>query len=230
VTTTTSTIPAHAPSGTRRVLLILFGTLAVIAAVLLLAVGGIAAWAVGERDASGYLNSDTNAFSSAGHALVSENLDLNDVPRWVGDHFATVRIEAASTQPVFIGIARTSDVERYLDGVHYERVTDFETDPFAAEYDRVDGAREPALPASQGFWRVQAAPGTQSITWPIEDGDWSVVAMNADGSQTVAVNARFGARIDALGWITAVSLTAGGLVLLTGAGLIYLAARRSRNG
>jgi hypothetical protein len=233
-TTTSPSIPvqnARRPFGAKRVVLIVSGSLALLIAAALLAVGGVAAVAAGERDEAGYLSSDTYAFSSTGHALSSENLDLKDVPGWFGDNFATMRVEATSAGPVFIGIGRTIDVERYLAGVPYDRVTDFDTDPFNADYQRVDGTREPVRPASQSFWRVQASgSGTQTISWALEDGDWSAVAMNADGSRTVSVDARFGAKVDALGWITAVALAAGGLVLLIGGGLIYLGARRPRHG
>jgi hypothetical protein len=230
MTTTTSTMPAREPFATPRILLLVFGGLVLLASIALIAVGGVSAWALGERDGAGYLNTSTHTFSSGERAIVSDNLDLDDTPRWVGDHLATVRIEARSTEPVFVGIARTNDVERYLAGVGHDRVTDFDTDPFVADYESVAGTREPASPAGQDFWRVQASgSGSQTIAWPLEDGDWSVVAMNADGSRDVEVDARFGARIDALGWIAAAFLAAGGLVLLGGATLVYFGARSPRH-
>jgi hypothetical protein len=228
--TATTTLPARPPFGTARVLLVVLGSLTILASLAVLAVGGLAARGLGERDGAGYFNTGTHAFGTTGYAVASNNLDLDGVPRSVGDYLATLRVEATSTEPVFVGIARTTDVARYLAGVPHARVTDFETDPFVPEYARVAGTGEPAPPAAQGFWRAQASgPGTQTLEWPLEDGDWSVVAMNADGSRAVAVDARFGARIDALGWIVAVALAAGGLVLLGGATLVYLGARSPRH-
>ena len=229
MTTTTASLPAHQPFGARRLLLIVSGSLAVLLAVALLAVGAVAGVALGERDSTGYLNTDTHAFAGSGHALVTENLDVSDTPGWFGD-FATVRIEATATEPVFVGIARTADVERYLAGVAHDRVADVDTDPFAPEYEAVGGTRTPQPPASLGFWRVQASgSGTQTISWPLEDGDWSAVAMNADGSGPVAVDARFGAKIGALGWLVFGFLTAGGLALAGGIALVYFGARRPRH-
>ncbi len=57
-------------------------------------------------------------------------------------------------------------------------------------------------------------------------GTWSVVAMNADASRPVAVEASFGAKLSFLGWIAAGLFAGGGILLLGGGDLIYLSARR----
>jgi hypothetical protein len=226
---TATTLPAPVRAGRPRTALLASGIATLVVALVLLGAGGVAAAALGERDASGFFTGDAHAFSGSGRALVSDDLDLDDLPSWVGDNLATIRIEAASTGPAFLGIARSSDVDRYLAGVAHDRVTDVETDPFAAEYERVDGTRTPVPPASRGFWRVRdSGPGTVSVTWPLEAGDWTVVAMNADGSPGVDVDARFGVEVGALGWIAGIGLAGGGLALLGGATLVFLAARRNR--
>jgi hypothetical protein len=93
----------------------------------------------------------------------------------------------------------------------------------------VEGNAQPAPPAEQDFWRVEASgTGTQTITWPLEKGEWSAVAMNADGSRDVTVQARFGARVSALVWVAIAFLVVGGLVLVGGAALVYMGARRRR--
>jgi hypothetical protein len=221
--------PASRPVGTKRVLLIVGGSVALLLALACFAVGGVAVWVLSERDASGYLTTDSHRFSSGGYAIASENLDFSDTPRWLGERFATVRIEASAARPVFVGIGPTSAVEPYLAGVQRSEITDVDADPFSVEYRRIPGGREPASPASQGFWRVESSgSGTQAIDWPVEDGDWSVVAMNADGSRSVALEASFGAKVSALGWLAFGFLTAGAIALLGGAALIYLGARKPR--
>jgi len=233
MTTATTPVSAERPSepfGVKRVLLLVFGSIVVLIALAFLAGGGAGMWALGERDSTGYFTSGTHELASSGYAISSENLDVDgDVPGWFGDRFATARIEASSSQPVFIGIAPTSDVERYLSGASYDQVKDFEVDPFSVSYRGVDGTTEPAPPVDQDFWRVKATgPGTQTISWPLEKGDWSVVAMNADGSRDVTVEARFGAKISSLVWVAIAFLIAGALILVGGATLIYLGARRRR--
>jgi hypothetical protein len=68
--------------------------------------------------------------------------------------------------------------------------------------------------------------GTQTLTWKVHDGDWSVVLMNADGSRGVAADIDLGAKLSFLLWV-AIGLLIGG-VLVTGGStaLIVLAARR----
>jgi hypothetical protein len=216
---------------TRRVLMLAFGGIAVLVALALLAGGGVAVWGLGQRDAAGYFTSATHRISTPSYALATESLDVDaDAPSWVfGDRFATARVQARSTQPVFIGIGRTNAVERYLAGVQHDQITDVDTDPFRIKSHRLTGDARPMAPASQGFWRMQASgPGTRTITWPLEKGHWSAVVMNADGSRGVAIDARIGARVPFVRWIAIGLLATGGLVLLFGGALIYLGARRPR--
>jgi hypothetical protein len=66
------------------------------------------------------------------------------------------------------------------------------------------------------------------VSWEIEDGDWSVVLMRAEGSRGVQADLSVGARLPDLAWV-GIGLVGAGVVLLgVGAGLIYLAVRRPR--
>jgi hypothetical protein len=217
--------------GGGRVLLLVVGSIGILLALALLAGGGVAVWALGQRDDDGYFTSETHRLSTSSYALATQSLDVNsDAPSWVfGHRFATVRIQAGSTRPVFIGIGRARDIERYLANVRHDQITDVNTDPFSVSTRHLSGPAQPRAPASQRIWRVQASgPGRQTITWPVEAGDWSAVAMNADGSSGVSVDARFGARVPALRWVTIGLLVVGGLLLLLGAALFYLGARTPR--
>jgi hypothetical protein len=214
-------------SGTKRTLLLIFGSLAVLVALALLAGGGAAVWGLSKRDSSGYFTTGSHHLATSSYALASDSLDIGPhAPGWFDD-FARVRIQASSGRPVFIGIGRASDVRRYLARVHHAQITDFDTDPFRVTAHSVPGTATPALPRSQRFWRVQASgPGMQTISWPLEKGTWSAVAMNADGSRNVYIAIRIGARVTALRWI-AIGFLAGGVILLVaGAGLIYIGARK----
>jgi hypothetical protein len=222
-----TTVPRRS-FGTKRVLLLVFGSLTVLVALCLLAAAGAGVWALGERDSSGYFTTGEHRLSTPAYALASENLDVDsDVPDWFGDHFATVRIQASATKPVFVGIAHTSDIDRYLSGVAHDEITDIDADPFKFESRHIEGSAKPGAPDRESFWRVQASGrGTQTITWPLEQGDWSALAMNADVSRGVAVDARFGVHVSALGWLTAGLFVLAGLILLGGATLLYFGARR----
>jgi hypothetical protein len=230
--TTTVDQPA-APSrqpGAARVFLLVAGGLAALVALALLAAGGAAIWGLTKRDGSGYFSTGTARISTPAYAFASDTLDMGpDAPRWFGDSFATIRIQATSKQPIFVGIGRASDVERYLGRVRHQEITDLDTDPFRFTSHSAAGSSRPAPPASQGFWRVHASgPGTQTIKWPLEKGGWSAVVMNADGSPRVSAAVRLGARVSALHWIVIGGLAAGALMLLLGGGLIYLATASRR--
>jgi hypothetical protein len=148
----------------------------------------------------------------------------------LGHRFATVRVDATSSRPVFVGIGPSAAVERYLAGVGHTLVTDVDTDPFRLTTQAAGGDRRPQPPAQQRFWRAQASgPGTQSLRWPLEAGNWSAVVMNADGTRRVAAQARVGAKVPAASGITTGLLIAGGLVLAASGGLLYIGARRRRS-
>jgi hypothetical protein len=136
-----------------------------------------------------------------------------------------IRAERPAGQPVFVGIARNEDLDAYLEHVRTAEVTDL--DP--PEYDVRPGGAPRGRPGAETFWVASAeGRGRQAADWDVEGGHWSVVAMNADGSSGVVVDADVGAKV---GWLVAAGIggLAGGLLLsAAGAALILLAARRSR--
>ena len=137
----------------------------------------------------------------------------------------TVRIETESELPVFVGIADEADAETYLGDVRRAVVTDVGDPDYAI---RRGGAPE-SPPGMQTFW-VASTTGTgkQVLDWDVEDGDWVIVAMNADGSAGVTTELRVGAEVDPLIWIALGVLLAGVLVGVGAAALIYVGSRRRR--
>jgi hypothetical protein len=111
--------------------------------------------------------------------------------------------------------------------VPYTTVDDVEVSPFEADYTRHAGNRHPASPEHAGIWAASSeGSGRQAIDWEIDDGDWSVVVMNADGSLGVDADIRAGASLpflDELGWS---AIGSGAFALIIGLGLIALAVRR----
>jgi hypothetical protein len=217
----------------KSIALVVSGALASILAAGLLAIGGLALWGDSQKDSDGYLSTDTHQFETGTRALATENLDvdLGDAdpiaePKDLGK--ARVQVESrGDDKPVFVGIARTSDVEDYLAGVSHSTLTDVNTSPFEAEYDDHAGNRHPVAPADSNIWAAsEQGSGKQTLNWEIEDGDWSVVVMNADGSAGVDADISTGAELPfltALGW-TAVG--SGGFVLLVGVALLVIGIRR----
>ena len=217
-----------------RIALTITGAIASLLAVALLAGGALALWGDAQKDDDGYLRTDTERFHAGTRALATENLDvdLGDAD-WLAqsDDLGKIKVQAESRdgKPLFVGIARTSDVEDYLAGVPYTTVDDVEASPFEADYSRHAGNRHPVAPEHAGIWEESSqGTGRQSIDWEIDDGDWSIVVMNADGSLGVAADVDAGANIpflDELGWS---AIGSGAFALVIGIGLIALAVRRPR--
>jgi hypothetical protein len=217
-----------------RIALTITGAIASLIAIALVAGGGLALWGDSLKDDDGYLKTDTERFSADTRALATDNLDvdLGDADFIAqSDDLGKIKVTAQSRdgKPVFVGIARTSDVERYLADVPYTTVNDIDTTPFRADYERHAGNRHPVSPEHAGIWQA-SSQGTekQSIDWQIDDGDYSVVVMNADGSLGVDADVSAGANIpflDELGWS---AIGSGAFALILGIGLIALAVRRPR--
>jgi hypothetical protein len=217
-----------------RIALVVTGAVAALISTALI-VGGLAAlWGDSQKDSDGYLTTDTQRFEAGGRALATENLDidLGDVD-WIAETNdlgkLKVTAESRDERPLFVGLARTSDVEEYLAGVPHSTVDDVETSPFGADYTRHAGNRHPVAPEHAGIWAASSeGAGEQSIDWEIEDGDWSVVVMNADGSLGVDADISAGANVpylDELGWS---AIGSGAFALVLGVGLIALGVRRPR--
>ncbi|HEY7630422.1 MAG TPA: hypothetical protein VH817_06975 [Thermoleophilaceae bacterium] len=214
--------PPAKPEGGTRVVPIIFGGLALFVALVLLAGGGLGLWALGERDDEGYFTTHTHQFATPTFAAATSSLDISDAPGWVADGIGTVRIRASSTQPIFVGIGRSSDVDKYLARVPHSEITDFDADPFKVKSHLVPGAGRPAPPASQRFWVAQTSgSGTQTVNWKIESGTWSAVAMNADATRNVAFIFQAGAKVPSLKWVVIGVLVAGVLLLGLGIFLMY---------
>jgi hypothetical protein len=174
---------------------------ALIAVALLL--GGLALIAVDAfaRDDDGFLTTSNEPLESTGYAISTDQIDLGTDPGGPtpDDLLGNVRVtvEGRGSEPVFVGIAETADVDRYLDGVAQSRLTDF--DHNTARYDEVDGEAPARAPGAERIWVAQSeGSGQQRVEWDPESGVWSAVIMNADASRGVAVEADAGVE---LGWL-----------------------------
>jgi hypothetical protein len=218
-----------------KIALVVTGALASLFAVGLLAIGGLAFVGESEKDSDGYLSTDTHQFEAGSRALATENLDVDlgagnsvlDTPD-LGN--VRLQVESRDDKPVFVGIASTSDVEKYLQGVSHTTLTDVDTSPFEASYNDHAGDRSPVAPADSQIWVAsEHGSGKQTLNWEIEDGDYSVVVMNADGSAGVDADVSTGADVpflDEIGWS---AVGSGSFVLIIGIAMIVIGTRRPRN-
>jgi len=217
--------------GRRRVVRLVFGSLGLLVALAL--IGGAIAGIFGlenNRDATGYFVTHTHHYQTSSYALSTESLNVGSVTGTLETSLLRLRITATSNdaaKPVFIGIARTEDVARYLARVQHDELRDINFDPFKVDYRRIGTGAPRALPSTQGFWQTRASgTGTQTISWPVKKGQWSAVVMNADGSRNVSVNAQLAARLTGAWWFVAAFIALGTLSLAGGIALVRSGARK----
>ncbi len=217
-----------------KVVLLVLGGLSAFVGLVVAGGGGTVVWVhATQRDGTGYYTTPTHRFETPTYALTSEHLDLGADVRgeWaLLDDIGTARIRArsASEGPVFVGIARTDDVDRFLAASAHDELIDVEVDPFRAEYRRRAGEVPPAPPTDQGIWVASASgPGRQTVTWDVEGGEWAVVVMNADTRPGVSADVSVGIRTGLLLPI-GLGLVFGGLVALAVGATLMVAALRGR--
>lgn len=177
-----------------------------------------------------FYTSDRTTLETSGHALSIEDVDLDGLHGdWLlGD----VRLRVASTDrdvPIFVGIAGTKDAEEYLGGVAHSTVDEI-SDPGTRYTDHPGGAPS-VRPADADIWVAQSTGSeNQDVTWSPQDGSWTVVVMNADGSGDVRVTGDVGATLPLIG-STIRGLEIGGLVAgIVGLGMVgWLGFRLARD-
>jgi len=221
-------IPARRSRQRGGVALLVIGCLMLLVGLGLLSGGGVLLWADRtQRDAQGYIDTGSERLQTSGYALVSRDLAV-DVPGWlVGpDRLGRIQVSvtAPSGQDVFVGIAPRGTVDGYLAGVARDEVSNWtNTHP---GYTFRSGGAPATTPGSQPFWAAKASgPGTQTLTWVVLGGTWSVVAMNADASPGVVVDAAAGATAPFLLAVSSGLLAAGFVIAAVALLLVVLGAR-----
>jgi hypothetical protein len=209
---------------------ILIATLSGLIAFALLVSGAAVLWVeLTQRDAEGFYTSREVPITAGGRAIVVDDVHLDHLgvgwPQQVGGRalrdLVTVRVTArdADGGAVFVGIAAQDRAEGYLRGVAQDRVRDFELSSSRIDTLAEPGTVVPAPPGEQPFWVAsQQGTGPQTLTWPAEEGRWSLIVMNPDGGPGVATVASAGASIGLLTPIAVAMLVVGGLFLLLAVG------------
>ena len=190
----------------------------------LLGGGGTVLWADLALRHDGYVTTGTTTYSTTGYALASERVSLG----WglllnglAGD--VRLRVTAVTTgTPVFAAIGPADRVAAYLAGTAYATVTGTRAGDLTVH----DGAGRPAPPRTAGIWVAQVAgTGTQVLRWTAQDGDWTAVAMNPDGSAGVTVRADAGVSAPGLTRLAAGLIAAGIVLGALSAALIWVPVR-----
>ena len=209
---------------------VVFGSLFTLSSVGLLAAGGVALWADQTQREGGFVTSPALEFDSNSYAIVTDAIEIYaEGPDWVLPEaiLGDARLRVTGDDELFVGVARTRDVQRYLADVSYAVLPGMI---------RRDGHALPARsggapieePGAKDFWIASdEGSGTRTITWATRNGSWSMVVMNADASRGVAFEGDVGAEAPILGGIAIGLLVVGGVLLLIGIVLIGAAIARA---
>jgi Domain of unknown function (DUF4389) len=222
IETTRPTTAHRSHWSTGRIGLLVVGTIVGLAALASLA-GGVVSVVLDQtqRDSSGYLMTDSSLYATPTYAFVSDDYRAGTAHDWFAARtmLGTVRIRTTSSEPVFVGIARASDVETYLTGVRREEATRF--DVRRSDFVVRNGTAPSSLPTAKDFWVAHTiGSGTQVLSWKPSDGRYRIVVMRPDASPGVTASVGVGAKFPNLLAIGA-GLVTGALILflLSGAGI-----------
>src|SRR5262245_49781122 len=178
---------------TKKVVLIVLGAVALVVGLGAVMAGGVLAAFIGSDDA---LRSGAHQVGTSTAALVSPTERVSHAnPLRSGIGAVTITMTAHSSgRPVFLGVARAEDVDRYLNQVAFDEVTDFDLSPYRVQTVRHEGFREPEPPTQQSFW-VATATGTDAhLQWRVTEGDYRLVVLNANPAPGVSAAAEFGVK------------------------------------
>jgi hypothetical protein len=217
-----------------KIVLLVFGAIFILISIGMIAGGGTLVWADQTfKDSEGFLTTDTIRLESGGYAITTQPADLNfrGWGPWGWNDFATVKVEGSnnnSAKQIFIGIADEADVSDYLSSVNYDEISEFRIHPYEITYRNHPGSAVPEAPTAQTFWEASAyGSGTRTLEWELQEGNWVLVLMNADGSADIDLSGVVGIKIP---WIFGVGLglLLGGIVLLIIAIVMIVLATRRR--
>ncbi len=225
--------PAVRPDGSARLRRTLGAIAAVMGVVLALLGGGAVALQLAATDSDGYFTSDETRLTTGTYALTSDDVEVDSLAGLSDGLAGTVRVAARphGDKPLFVGIARRRDVERYLGGVARARVTEgtaFEGG--VPRYSERRGGAPLVAPAERDFWAASTqGAGARSVDWTVTSGRWAVVVMNADGSRDVRADVRAGAKLP---WLLGTGIGVGvlGFVLVGVGGAMLGTGARGRRG
>ena len=214
----------------RQAIPVILGIICLAVATMLLLVAATL-WTVKKAlpDDEGFFTAPIASCQVDSYAIASEPIRLDlDGPQSVtpeavlGDGKVTATSRDGS--PIFIGLADSRSVEVYLGDTARStlQIDDDDADGDLRPVCRTVGGQSPSTtPTSLSIWTTYATgPGPQTITWPFEDGDWTVVIMNLDASPGLDVAVDAGATFPGIGAVLWAIVVSGGVFLLLGVGLL----------
>jgi hypothetical protein len=178
------------------------------------------------------VSSGEHVISTSTSAVVADLGHIDDIQGFevlTGSPTLHITADNVSEEGVFVGVGPKAEVDRYLDGVAIEEVRDLDLSPFYLDTIRGEGSAIAQAPGEQDFWAAAAeSSNTAELAWQIEEGDYEIVVMNADGSAGVLTSASVGASLPTSTGLWILVLTIGVLIMAGGGALIYAGVRQGK--
>jgi hypothetical protein len=220
--------PAPQPTRRRR------GTAAIVIGAVIAGTGFLTAASgaalLGLFGAGQVVSSGEHPISTSTSALVTDLGQIEGINGFdilTGSPTLHISAESIGENGVFVGVGPTEQVERYLEGVATDTVTDLDLAPFRIDTVRTDGTVIAQPPAEQSFWVASSESSVEAqVTWQIEDGRYEIVVMNADGTPGVLTSGEIGASLPSSSAIWVLVLSIGVLLMIGGGILIVVGIRQ----
>ncbi|TCO38657.1 hypothetical protein EV646_12032 [Kribbella antiqua] len=163
-----------------------------------------------------------NTVTTDNQQLTSKGLAVITAPDLLDRHGPILHVTATGDRPVFVGVGQDLDVSDYLAGSAHTRLIRFDMPARFDTQDMRGGDAKLTPPGDLDWWVAQSVgSGKQSVAWPIQDGRYDVVVMNADGTPAVDAQVRFGVEVHRLFGICLLVFGAGILLLTIGLMLTF---------
>jgi hypothetical protein len=211
----------------RRVTGLLVGLVLVLVSLGLIGAGAFAAIAGSDGT---YVDLGAHgSYSTHRYGLATESTNWqSQLFGWAGS--VRLRVASAGQKPIFVGVAASDALSRYLSGTGYTTVGE-RSGGGVVRTDH-DGAAPATQPARAVNWTADAEGlGTQTLRWSATRRPQIVFAMNADRSSPVRVRVVSSAvTLDRMPWWIPAGMLAFGVILLAPAVVTLRRSVRIRRG
>jgi hypothetical protein len=208
------------------------GAFLLLAAALLLGGVGLAVTSAAIRDDHGLMRSTPATWTTAGYAVRFDAARFHPTQmlasashRMMGT--LEVSADGEDGRGIFIGIARTRDVNVYLGRAASSMMQDpWDDDGSGSTF--TDGDAPAMAPGLTPIWVASSAgPGTQTLRWDPRAGDWTLVVMNEDASAPVTAEVSVAADLPVVDTLSLALIGTGIVVLVvSGVGLVLAIPRQ----
>ena len=132
----------------------------------------------------------------------------------------------SASKDLFVGVGPAAEVDRYLDSVAIDEVTEIDFEPFKMHRLAHSGTQRAAAPTSQDFWVAHDIGRDAELDWKVRNGEYRMVLMNGDGTSGVDADGTFELELPHVNTIAWVLIGGGSLLALGGIIGVVLSVRR----